>query len=118
MSAELIARLEVATLEDQATVLRAVLSHAWEEGWIDHDAALKAGAWADVGAYESAALVLVPPGVEYEISTLYGVAHVELPLNHEYPETVRRKDGNVALALALAVLRVPRGTAAKIEGKG
>jgi hypothetical protein len=55
-----------------------------------------------------AALTLVPEGAEYSISTLYGVAWIELPLNcgdGESPHFVRRKDGNVPLALCIASLK-------------
>jgi hypothetical protein len=51
------------------------------------------------------ALSLLPPGAEYKISTLYGIAHVELPLNFEPTIDVRRKDGNVVLAFCEACLR-------------
>jgi len=44
------------------------------------------------------------PGTEYDISTLHGVAHVELPLNDEYCQSANRKDGNVNLALIEAML--------------
>lgn len=55
-----------------------------------------------------AALMLLEPGIEYEISTLYGIAHVTLPLNGGYaypPLTVRRNDGNVILAFCIAALK-------------
>lgn len=54
-----------------------------------------------------AALSLVPPGAEYSITTLYGVAHVEMSLNDadgNYQHG-RREDGNVPLALCIAALR-------------
>ena len=51
-----------------------------------------------------AALALVEktlPGAEYDITTLYGVAHVNLPMNFtDVPySTGRRLDGNVPLAI-------------------
>ena len=66
--------------------------------------------WADIAdlppytASLDAALTLIPDGAEYEISTLYGLARVDLPLNGE-PITVNRKDGNVVLALVECALR-------------
>jgi hypothetical protein len=54
-----------------------------------------------------AALSLLEDGWEYSISTLYGLADVELPLNDTTvnPIHVRRLDGNVTLALVEAALR-------------
>lgn len=52
-----------------------------------------------------AALTLAPEGAEYSISTLYGVAIVELPLNSDNWQTGRRLDGNVALAICAAAIK-------------
>ncbi len=58
-----------------------------------------------------AALALVEeklPGAEYQISTLYGIADVELPLNYAQSECIgraRREDGDVPLAVLSALLR-------------
>ena len=53
-----------------------------------------------------AALTLVIKDWEYEISTLYGIARVRLPLNASVePSEGERKDGNVPLAACLAALR-------------
>src|SRR4051812_14674583 len=52
------------------------------------------------------ALTLVEPRVEYSISTLYGIADVELPLNDGgLSSTVRREDGSVPFALCVAALQ-------------
>lgn len=51
------------------------------------------------------ALTLVPEGVEWSISTLYGVALVDVGLNSDYPARGRRQDGNVPLALCIAALK-------------
>lgn len=48
------------------------------------------------------------PGAEYQISTLYGIADVELPLNYAQSECIgraRREDGDVPLAVLSALLR-------------
>jgi hypothetical protein len=59
-----------------------------------------------------AALTLLPAGAEYAITTLYGIADVELPLNGpDMPQHARRKDGNVILAFCTACLK-ERATAA------
>lgn len=60
------------------------------------------------------ALTLLPAGAEYTISTLYGIAYVELPLNFgdQLPEQVRRIDGNVVLTFVTACLR------ARQQGEG
>jgi len=55
-----------------------------------------------------AAMTLLEPGVEYEISTLYGLGHATVGLNlsdEGGPWSVRRKDGNVILALVTAALK-------------
>ena len=54
-----------------------------------------------------AALTMLDEWWEYEITTLYGIAHVELPLNASDidPQIGRRKDDNVPLALCAANLR-------------
>lgn len=61
-----------------------------------------------------AALALVErvsPGAEYEISTIYHVAHVSLPLNggEDQCANVRRADMNVPLAIIAALLRSIEG---------
>lgn len=60
-----------------------------------------------------AALTLLDAGVEYEISTLYGQAHVSVGLNlgEGGPESVTRKDGNVPLAICQASLALRARTA-------
>ena len=59
-----------------------------------------------------AALTLLDEWWEYEITTLYGVAHVELPLNASGidPQIGRRKDGDVPLALCIAALKAREQT--------
>lgn len=55
-----------------------------------------------------AALSLIESGVEYSISTLYGIAHCEVGLNlseQTNAQECRRPDGNVALALCTAALK-------------
>lgn len=54
-----------------------------------------------------AALTLVPDGMEWSLTTLYGEATAEVGLNNTtgMHSTGRRKDGNVAIALCIAALR-------------
>jgi hypothetical protein len=47
----------------------------------------------------------VLPGAEYEITTRYGPAHVQLPLNGDECSDGRREDGNVPRAICLALVR-------------
>lgn len=61
--------------------------------------------WPYYTASIDAALSLVEKGAEYAISTLYGIAQVEMPLNMEEPHIVRRDDGNVPLAICAAALK-------------
>lgn len=60
---------------------------------------------ADYTRSLDAAITLVPEGMEYELSTLYGVARVEVGLNTDCPERGERKDGNMPCALCAASLR-------------
>lgn len=52
------------------------------------------------------ALSLLEPGWEYSISTLYGIATVELPLNDTRinPIRINRPDGSVPLAICQAAM--------------
>ena len=52
-----------------------------------------------------AALTLLPEGLEFEFTNLYGVAAVGIGLNTESPCYARREDGNITLALLAAILR-------------
>ena len=102
MTAELIARLERATGPDReldnaiAAAVGFKVPTANSEGWPLH-----------YTASIDAALTLFEPGTEYCISTLYGIAFVEAPLNHSdfAPERARRNDGNVPLAICEVALR-------------
>lgn len=52
-----------------------------------------------------ATLTLIPEGMEFEFTNLYGVAAVGMGLNTESPCYARREDGNITLALLAAILR-------------
>lgn len=64
------------------------------------------------------ASTLREPGWEYTISTLYGIAHVELPLNDTRisPIHVRREDGNVPAAICEAALKARAALASSAGG--
>lgn len=54
------------------------------------------------------ALTLVPEGMEWSISTLHGIADVEIGLNSslsDAPWRGRRDDGNVPIAICIAALK-------------
>ena len=53
----------------------------------------------------NAALTLLPKGMEFELTNLYGVAAVGMGLNTGSPCYARREDGNITLALLSAILR-------------
>ena len=59
---DLIDKLEKATADEQESVLRDALAFAWQRGWLSRDTYNRAREWVDLGAYESAALTLVPEG--------------------------------------------------------
>ena len=75
--------------------------------WLNSDNPRRWEAMSDYTTSIDAALTLLDEGWEYEITTLYGVAHVELPLNASDidPQIGRRKDDNVPLALCIAALK-------------
>lgn len=53
-----------------------------------------------------AAIALLPPGAEIEITTLYGIAMAQAPLNaKDGPQMARRLDGDVPPTIAAAALR-------------
>ncbi len=52
-----------------------------------------------------AALTLLPEGLEFEFTNIYGVAAVSVGINAESPCYARREDGNITLALLAAILR-------------
>jgi len=52
-----------------------------------------------------AALTLLPEGLEFEFTNLYGGAAVGMGLNTESPCYARREDGSIPLALLAAILR-------------
>lgn len=64
---ELIERLEAATADQQATVLADAVRFARDAGWIDRERAAEAFNWIAYGAYESAALALVPAGCDWVV---------------------------------------------------
>jgi hypothetical protein len=76
-------------------------------GWREHKATglrqrYHFGGYPDWMKSIDAALALIPEGAEYQISTLYGIADFECPLNggdDDLPITVRRRDGSVPLAI-------------------
>lgn len=105
-AADLLARLEGAT-EDQGYLIKCVLREARAQHWIDSDTFDRAMHWAACGAFVDAALTLVPEGMEFEITTLYGPARVAMGLNvnHAGPWYSERLDGNIALALVTAAIR-------------
>ena len=52
------------------------------------------------------AIKLMPPGAEWRITNLYGIADVEAPLNGDESFSSRRKDGNIVLATLSVALQV------------
>ena len=52
-----------------------------------------------------AVLTLLPKGMEFELTNLYGVPAVGMGLNTGSPCYARREDGNITLALLAAILR-------------
>ena len=104
--AALIAKLEAATEADERTIIQSALDHAVNHRWISERDYHRASGWLESGASLDAALTLVESGSEYSISTLFGLATVEVGLNHtDGPVRERRSDGNVCLALCIAALR-------------
>lgn len=94
---DLIDRLGKATEAEQADVLRDAIEYAWLRRWITQDVRERAKEWIRLGAYESAALTLVPEGARWNVghdgATVEGATDV-FQRGHTCP----------ALALAIAAL--------------
>jgi hypothetical protein len=65
--ADLIARLEAATADQQAGLIKLALWSAVDNGWITPKACGRAIRMVDAEAYESAALTLVPDGWRWSL---------------------------------------------------
>lgn len=52
-----------------------------------------------------AVMALMPDGLEYNITNIYGTAHVDVGLNVDEQHSSRREDGNITLALLSAILK-------------
>lgn len=98
---DIIKRLETATAERAERALLAALAYAWEKRWIDEAAFTLACKWWETGAYESAALVLVPdPARGYSIHRMdYG------PFAQAHVEDAIGNAATPALAIAAASIR-------------
>ena len=60
---DLLTRLKAATAEQQHELILQALWHAREREWITEERYYQAVSWCDDGAFESAALTLVPEGM-------------------------------------------------------
>lgn len=119
--AELIARLEKATEPDRELDL-AILNALRSDGtWVFHDphkmtvindqygAGAPGNPICSLERFTASiedALSAGEPSWEYSISTLYGIAHVEIPLNDSRidPVALHRKHGHVPTALLEAIM--------------
>lgn len=115
----LIERIEAAT-EGSRELDIAICQATDTNGYrIEHDGTIlvsgdmgEGPGWFNIG-YEAppystsidSALTLLPEGLEFEFTNLYGVAAVGMGLNTESPCYARREDGNITLALLAAILR-------------
>lgn len=108
---ELIERLEKAehgSFELNKAILSA-LGYTWRgmAYWNDEIKSRWRGSAAPSNSIDGA-LTLLPAGMEWSISTLYGFASVEIGLNDNTgngPWVASREDANVPLALCVASLR-------------
>lgn len=115
---DLLARIEAATEGDNDLDRDIAIALGWVPPAIGlpfwrYDDGNHWGALPDWSTSIDAAVALVErvsPGAEYEISTIYHVAHVSLPLNDgDRCANVRRADMNVPLAILAALLRSIEG---------
>lgn len=111
---DLIARLEKATEADQQSVMLDVIAFAYKSKWIAAIAYNRALEWILLGAYESAALILVPEGWSWTVKAYRDCA----PPNDTAHAVVSRvawekrgdeaefyKSSNPAIALCIAALK-------------
>ncbi len=59
----------------------------------------------DFTASLDAVMALMPDGLEYNITNIYGIAHVDIGINVDDQHSSRREDGNITLALLSAILK-------------
>lgn len=114
----LIKRCEDATATNQHIVLEEAIKYADRRKWINRETALQALAWIEAGAFIDAALTLVPEGMEFDITNIYGAARVAMGLNagEEGPWYADRADGNLALTICIAALRTRSELPEREEG--
>ena len=103
---DLLAKLEAAPEADQERLIMEALQYAYDHDWITGVTFVMVRAWVPLGAYLSAAMVLLPKGAAWSISQSddrddqrpCGVVQVAISTGEEFAATP-------ALALALAALK-------------
>lgn len=107
---ELIAALEAAKADDQGGMVRTALWFARDQQWITQDAYERGYHMCDAGAYESAALSLVPDGAYWDAGHSY--VHkprdcYESTVGHPYGHEGHAKTPALALCIAALKARLP-----------
>ena len=110
---DLIAKLEAAPEAEQEGLILEALQLAYSHSWITHYMFMRARRWALLGAYLSAAVVLVPEGWWWSINQSGGpMKGGQNDLSPIYTTTlfrprleVRGTQGTPALAVAIAAMK-------------
>lgn len=106
---DLIARLETATAEEQDGALMDAIDCANARGWITGPELFKADRWRAYGAYESAALVLLPDGWSVSLNAFpieSGKPHVSRCFLNGDGKVARNEEHCATPALAIAAASI------------
>jgi hypothetical protein len=106
--------LEEATEDEQKDALNAVFLFAVKNGWIEDFPCYKARQFISIGAYESAALTLVPEGLCWRYDSALGYAEIfdlsKSPIHVAGSSDDPCLNGKPpALALCIAALKAHQG---------
>jgi len=104
---ELITRLEAATAEQQAGLIKVVLWYAVDNMWITLGACGRAIRMVDAEAYESAAMTLVAEGSFLDLygpDRTTGMYCAELPVADSDAAFLGRSQVGLAIAICIAAL--------------
>jgi len=102
---DLIARLEAAAADEQQNLVLECLNLAYKHQWLPMRAYAVAVSWCMTGAYESAALTLVPEGYEWTIGLVNTRGFCSLGPEGTFTTTAEVDAATPALAICAAALK-------------
>ena len=109
---DLIAELERAEKGSQPELLHRAVDFARDQGWFNEDEHAKAWAFINIGAFESAALTLVPEGRYWRINPSLSKGRPTAGVECDTCEAMAEA-ATPALALTIAALKARKETPAE-----